>query len=105
MKRTYSIVVLILVATSLFATGGQRPADRPSAVGMFSSAPAAAPFLTPPCADQNDPRNHTKRDRYEYFSSCEFVDRFIFQPERNQLTAKPRWRQAIEVSTHDGISS
>jgi hypothetical protein len=51
MKRTYSIVVLILVATSLFATGDQRPADRPNAVGVLSSAPAAAPFLTPPCAD------------------------------------------------------
>jgi hypothetical protein len=51
MKRTYSIVVLILVATSLFAKGDQRPADRPNAVGVLSSAPAAAPFLTPPCAD------------------------------------------------------
>ncbi|MDX6447158.1 MAG: hypothetical protein QOH71_4232 [Blastocatellia bacterium] len=51
MKRTYSIVVLILVATSLFATGDQRPADRPNAVGVLSSAPAAVPFLTPPCAD------------------------------------------------------
>jgi hypothetical protein len=51
MKRTYALVVLILVATSLFATGDQKPADRPNALGNLSPAPAAAPFLTPPCVD------------------------------------------------------
>lgn len=51
MKRTYAFVVLILVATSLFATGDQKPADRLNALGKLSTPAAAAPFLTPPCAD------------------------------------------------------
>jgi hypothetical protein len=51
MKRTYAFLVLILVATSLFATGGQNPADRPNGSGKLFAPPAAAPFLTPPCAD------------------------------------------------------
>lgn len=51
MKRTYAFVVLLLVATSLFATGGQRPVDRVKVSGNPSGPAAAAPFLTPPCAD------------------------------------------------------
>jgi hypothetical protein len=51
MKRTYAFVVLILLATSLFATGDQKPADRPNVPGKLSAPVAAAPFLTPPCAD------------------------------------------------------
>jgi hypothetical protein len=51
MKRTYALVVLLLVATSLFATGDQKPADRLNASGRISTAAATAPFLTPPCAD------------------------------------------------------
>jgi hypothetical protein len=51
MKRTYALVVLLLVGTSLFATGDQRPADRPNASGNISTAAVIPPFLTPPCAD------------------------------------------------------
>jgi hypothetical protein len=51
MKRTYALLVLILIATSLFATGGQKPADRPNASGTLAATSAGAPFLTPPCAD------------------------------------------------------
>ncbi len=52
MKRTYAFVVLILVATTLFATGDQKPADRTNVPIKLSALVAGAPFLTPPCADE-----------------------------------------------------
>lgn len=52
MKRTYASLVVILVATSLFASGGQRPSDRVKVSGKLpETTTAAVPFLTPPCAD------------------------------------------------------
>lgn len=50
MKRTYALVVLLLIATSMFATGDKRPSHRPNASGNTFMAAAIPPFLTPPCA-------------------------------------------------------
>jgi hypothetical protein len=51
MKRTSALIVVMVVATSLFANSYQRPADRPNNQGKISPVVFGPPYLTPPCTE------------------------------------------------------
>lgn len=51
MKLTNALAVLLIVASTLFATGDRSAIDRTNVPGVVFHAAADPPFLTPPCAD------------------------------------------------------